>query len=83
MKTERLALDAFDVKVYAARDNVNIQGVIPVNLVTTGQTSGYQLFWTKSFSTGQGQTLVIALKTAYISSEDGRGKSTSYQNVLH
>jgi hypothetical protein len=33
------ALDALDVKVYATRDNVNIQGIIPVNLVTTARTS--------------------------------------------
>jgi site-specific DNA recombinase len=38
-ETKRLALDALDVKVYATRDNVNIQGIIPVNLVTIAQTS--------------------------------------------
>lgn len=39
-ETKRLALDALDVKVYATRDNVNIQGIIPVDLVTIAQTSG-------------------------------------------
>jgi hypothetical protein len=37
-ETKRLALDALDVKVYATRDNVNIQGIIPVDLVTIAQT---------------------------------------------
>ena len=36
---KRLALDALDVKVYATRDDVNIQGIIPVDLVTIEQTS--------------------------------------------
>jgi hypothetical protein len=38
-ETKRLALDALDVKVYATRDNVNIQGIIPVDSVTIAQTS--------------------------------------------
>jgi site-specific DNA recombinase len=38
-ETKRLALDALDVKVYATRDGVNIQGIIPVDLVTIAQTS--------------------------------------------
>jgi len=37
---KRLALDALDVKAYATRDNVDIQGTIPANLVTIAQTSG-------------------------------------------
>lgn len=37
-ETKRLALDALDVKVYATRDSVNIQGIIPVDLVTIEQT---------------------------------------------
>ena len=39
-ETKRLALDALDVKVCTTRDNVNIQGIIPVDLVTIEQTSG-------------------------------------------
>jgi len=38
-KTKRLALNALDVKVYATRESVNIQGIIPVDLVTIEQTS--------------------------------------------
>jgi hypothetical protein len=38
-ETKHLALDALDVKVYATRDSVNIQGVIPLELPTTAQTS--------------------------------------------
>jgi len=38
-ETKRLALDALDVKVYATRDSINIQGIIPVDLVTIAQTS--------------------------------------------
>lgn len=38
-ETKRLALDALDVKVNATRDSVNIQGIIPVDLLTTGRTS--------------------------------------------
>lgn len=38
-ETKRLALDALDVKVNATRDSVNIQGIIPVDLVTIEQTS--------------------------------------------
>lgn len=38
-ETKQLALVALDVKVYATRDNVNIQGIIPVDLVTIAQTS--------------------------------------------
>jgi len=37
-ETKRLALDALDVKAYATRDSVNIQGIIPVDLVTTERT---------------------------------------------
>ncbi len=37
-ETKRLALDALDVKVYATRGSVNIQGIIPVDLVTIAQT---------------------------------------------
>jgi len=28
---------------------VNIQGIIPLNSITTEQTSGYQLVWTKRY----------------------------------
>jgi hypothetical protein len=37
---KRLALDALDIKVYANTDTVQIQGVIPLELPTTAQTSG-------------------------------------------
>jgi len=40
-ETKALALDALDIKVYAkGTDNVEIQGVIPLELPTTEQTSG-------------------------------------------
>jgi len=44
-ETKRLALDALDVKVYATRDSVNIQGIIPVDLVTIVRTSAYLCFY--------------------------------------
>ncbi len=39
-ETKRLALDTLNVKAYATRDSVNIQSIIPVNLVTIARTSG-------------------------------------------
>ncbi|MFC1971686.1 hypothetical protein ACFLV0_07200 [Chloroflexota bacterium] len=39
-KEKRLALDALDVKAVVTRERVQVQGVLPNNLVTTGQTSG-------------------------------------------
>ncbi len=36
---KRLALDALDVKVVTTPDRVEVQGVIPIDLVTTGRTS--------------------------------------------
>ena len=36
---KRLALDALDIKVVTTPDRVEVQGVIPIDLVTTGQTS--------------------------------------------
>jgi hypothetical protein len=44
-----LALEALAIKVYATRDSVEIQGIIPVDLVTIEQTSGCQLVWTKYY----------------------------------
>ena len=35
----KLALDALDIKVYASNERVGIQGVIPLALPTTEQTS--------------------------------------------
>ena len=37
---KRLALDALDIKVYASTEHVEIQGVIPLELLTTARTSG-------------------------------------------
>lgn len=37
-EVKKLALDALDIKVYASNDKVEIQGVIPLELPTTGQT---------------------------------------------
>jgi site-specific DNA recombinase len=37
---KKLALDALDIKAYASTDNVEIHGVLPLALPTTGQTSG-------------------------------------------
>ena len=34
----KLTLDALDIKVYASTDRLEIQGVIPLELPTTGQT---------------------------------------------
>ncbi|MFC1951903.1 hypothetical protein ACFLYI_02530 [Chloroflexota bacterium] len=39
-EVKRLALDALDIKVYASTDKVEIQGIIPLELPTTAQTSG-------------------------------------------
>ncbi|MFC1592780.1 recombinase family protein [Candidatus Omnitrophota bacterium] len=39
-KEKRLALDALDVKAVVTKDRVQIQGVIPMDLVTLTQTSG-------------------------------------------
>ena len=36
---KRLAFDALDIKVYASADSVEKQGVIPLELPTTEQTS--------------------------------------------
>jgi len=40
LEVKRLALDALDTKVYASTERVEIQGVIPLELPTTAQTSG-------------------------------------------
>ena len=42
VKEKRLALDALDVKAVVTKDKVQIQGVLPDNLVTSIQTSGCQ-----------------------------------------
>jgi septal ring factor EnvC (AmiA/AmiB activator) len=39
LEIKRLALDALDIKVYASTEMVEIQGVIPLALPTTEQTS--------------------------------------------
>ena len=39
-EVKRLALDALDIKVYASTEHVEVQGVIPLELPTTGRTSG-------------------------------------------
>jgi hypothetical protein len=38
-REKRLALDALDIKAVVTRDQVQVQGVIPMDLVTIGQTS--------------------------------------------
>ena len=37
---KRLAMDALDIRVYASTDSVEIKGVIPLELLTTEQSSG-------------------------------------------
>ena len=37
-ESKRLALDALDIKVYATRFSINIQGIIPADLATTART---------------------------------------------
>lgn len=53
-----LAMDAFDVKVYATRDSVNIQGIIRVDLVTIEQTSVCLFNCRYSYIDGKGYSLV-------------------------
>jgi site-specific DNA recombinase len=48
-ETKRLALEALDIKVYATRKSIDIQGIIPVVLVTIAQTSVCRLIWTKGY----------------------------------
>ena len=43
-KEKRLALDALDIKAIVTRERVQIQGVLPENLVTLTQTSGCLCF---------------------------------------
>ena len=42
-ETKHLALEALAIKVYATRKSIDIQGIIPVDLVTIEQTSGCML----------------------------------------
>jgi site-specific DNA recombinase len=44
-ETKRLALEALAIKVYATRKIIDIQGIIPVDLVTIEQTSGCLCFY--------------------------------------
>ena len=39
LEVKRLALDALDIKVYASTEQVEIHGVIPLELPTTARTS--------------------------------------------
>ena len=42
---KRQLIEALDIKVYASTDKVEIQGVIPLELPTIGQTSGCLIAW--------------------------------------
>jgi len=42
---KRLALDALDIKTYASTDYVEVRGVIPLELPTTGRTWGCLCFY--------------------------------------
>ncbi|MFC1956730.1 recombinase family protein [Chloroflexota bacterium] len=56
-ETKRLALDALAVKVYATRDSIEIQGIIPVDLVTIEQTSGCLFRCRYTYTTDKGYAL--------------------------
>jgi chromosome segregation ATPase len=50
---KRLSLDALDIKVYASTERVEIQGVIPLALPTTEQTSGCLICYYYNHATGK------------------------------
>ena len=39
IQDKRLALDALDIRVIATPERIDIKGVIPIEFITTGQTS--------------------------------------------
>ena len=50
IKEKRLALDALGIKAVVTKDKVQIQGVLPENLVTIVQTSGCLFSGGRSYS---------------------------------
>jgi len=52
-ESKRLAFKALGLKVYASRDKADIQGIIPVDLVTIEQTSACLFSWTNTYSGAQ------------------------------
>ena len=50
-ESKRLALDALDIKVYATRFSINIQGIIPADLATTARTWGCKFSYAYNYST--------------------------------
>ena len=57
---KKLALDALDIKVYASTDSVEIQGVLPLALSTTAQTSGSLFRYTDSYVEGRRYPVLTA-----------------------
>jgi hypothetical protein len=48
---KRLAFDALDIKAIVTKDRVQVQGVIPMDLVTIEQTSGCMFTHNKNHRT--------------------------------
>jgi len=48
-----------DLKIKATPEGVNIKWYVQPKLLITGQTSGYQLIWTKSCPVEKSQKLII------------------------
>ncbi len=60
VKEKRLALDALNVKAVVTKDRVQIQGVLPENLVTIVQTSGCLFHCRHSYTEETGYDLLRA-----------------------
>jgi len=58
-ETKRLALEALAIKVYATRKSIDIQGIIPVDLVTIEQTSGCLISWTYEWPSGKEAVRIV------------------------
>lgn len=56
---KRLAMDALDIKVYASTESIEIKGVIPLELPTTGQTSGCLISCTYEWPSGKEAVSII------------------------
>ncbi|MBA7583446.1 hypothetical protein ES708_25390 [subsurface metagenome] len=59
LEIKALALDALDIKVYASTEKVEIQGVIPLELPTTEQTSGCLISCTYDYPSGKEAVSII------------------------
>lgn len=57
LELKRLALNALDIKVYASTDYIEVQGVIPLELPTTAQTSALTFNCRYSYIEGKGYAL--------------------------